>query len=509
MGVLENTLSVSFSQKDRAAIVRIRLTRSTPLGTVLQAIYPVFLPRNGVSGYGSPHIAVAAPGSANTIAYLPGGDVRRPGSHNATTTLPAADFSVSGISAKEVEGAQPIRVLSSGGIQGSPVLAPAIDLLVHNPQGRVSTSPAHGLTVAQLRLGGSQLHTVDSQTGKVVIPAFDVRRPLAQVDSRHFTRIDAVNLGALAWPERSQTRFALISRLTEIAATGCVLFGGRQLTESAPPRLPRALLDSMQAPEAARAGAALERASVHQRVAVMRECAGSLQLTSHLQAAGHARLPQVSALLVTNRPGAVQAAVERMAAQSYPELEVIVAIHGFPAPDTSSWSDGAKNILSHMIEVARVMNLGQALRIASERASGELVTKVDDDDVYGVDHIWQLVLAHMYSGAQLVGKPPEFTYIAPLKRTVRRGSRSEAFVNTVAGGTMLMRTSDLMGVGGWRPVPRSVDRALLDKVLDSGGLVYATSGVDFTYVRSDSGHTWSSPLGHFLKNNTEQWRGLG
>lgn len=265
----------------------------------------------------------------------------------------------------------------------------------------------------------------------------------------------------------------------------------------------------MQVSEAPRPGTALERASVHQRVAVMRECAGSLQLIAHLQAAGHASLPHVSALLVTNRPAAVEAAVERMAAQSYPQLEVIVAIHGFPAPDTSSWSDRAKNLVSHIVEVADVWNLGQALRIASDRASGDLVTKVDDDDLYGPDHIWQLVLARNYSGAQVVGKPPEFTYISPIDRTVRRKVRSEAYVTTVAGGTMMIEAGALRAIGGWRPVPRSVDRALLDRVIDAGGLVYATSGVDFTYVRSNSGHTWSSPLGNFLRNNTEQWRGVG
>ena len=34
----------------------------------------------------------------------------------------------------------------------------------------------------------------------------------------------------------------------------------------------------------------------------------------------------------------------------------------------------------------------------------------------------------------------------------------------VAGGTMLISRADLAMVGGWRPVPKSVDRALLDRV---------------------------------------------
>ena len=62
------------------------------------------------------------------------------------------------------------------------------------------------------------------------------------------------------------------------------------------------------------------------------------------------------------------------------------------------------------------------LGLAPGRAQGTLLAKVDDDDTYGTEHIWDLVLARHYSGATLVGKGTEFVYLETLDTTVRRPS---------------------------------------------------------------------------------------
>ena len=56
--------------------------------------------------------------------------------------------------------------------------------------------------------------------------------------------------------------------------------------------------------------------------------------------------------------------------------------------------------------------LGAALNSAAAAAGGTLLAKMDDDDAYGREHLWDLVLAQEYTQAQLVGKPPEFVYLA-------------------------------------------------------------------------------------------------
>ncbi len=106
---------------------------------------------------------------------------------------------------------------------------------------------------------------------------------------------------------------------------------------------------------------------------------------------------------------------------------------------------------------------GEAIGRATARARGSLITKFDDDDNYGPEHVWDLVLARLVSGATLVGKAAEFVHLHALDTTVRRqDGRAENYAGVVAGGTMLISRGDLEEVGGWRPVPRSIDRGLID-----------------------------------------------
>jgi len=154
------------------------------------------------------------------------------------------------------------------------------------------------------------------------------------------------------------------------------------------------------------------------------------------------------------------------------------------------------------------LNLGEALAEVTRRARGSLITKVDDDDRYGPEHIWDLVLARSYSGATVAGKGAEFVYLQSRDLTVRRYMGSEHYTDVVAGGAMLLSRGDLEDVGGWRPVPRSVDRALLDRVLHAGGLVYRTHGFGFIYTRHEHGHTWDPGVDYFLQDPRAAWRGL-
>lgn len=233
--------------------------------------------------------------------------------------------------------------------------------------------------------------------------------------------------------------------------------------------------------------------SVRQRRAAMRH---------HL--AGLAAPPTVSALLVTKRPQLLPAALTALAAQTYPELEIVVGVHGAPVPEHLPDPGRPLTVLS----VAGERNLGEALAVATAAASGRLVTKVDDDDRYGPDHVWDLVLARHYSGATVVGKGAEFVYLAPKRLTIRRQMAAETGTDTVAGGTIALAPDTLAELGGWPAVPRSVDRALLDRVLAAGGTIYRTHPLGFIYTRHGDGHTWDPGLGYFLRDRVRSWPGL-
>ena len=73
-----------------------------------------------------------------------------------------------------------------------------------------------------------------------------------------------------------------------------------------------------------------------------------------------------------------------------------------------------------MVDVAEHLPLGTVLNAAAAETSGTLHAKFDDDDIYGPEHLWDLVLAHEYSRAPLVGKGAEFVYLAGSDVTLNR-----------------------------------------------------------------------------------------
>ncbi|WP_175477260.1 glycosyltransferase [Ruania alba] len=221
------------------------------------------------------------------------------------------------------------------------------------------------------------------------------------------------------------------------------------------------------------------------------------------------RLPSMSAVLPSRRPELVAQMVAQVAAMHYDELEIVVALHGCPPPPGLTEAAAGRPLV--VLEFDADTIFGEVLNHACAAASGELICKVDDDDYFAPEHLWDLAAAHCYSGATLVGKMTTVVHLEALDTTVRRvyGAR-ESFTHRVAGSTMTIAAADLRAVGGWSPVPRAVDTALLRSVAEHQGTVYQPHDIGYIYVRrSDpNAHTWPAQTVHFLRNVREQWIGL-
>jgi len=218
--------------------------------------------------------------------------------------------------------------------------------------------------------------------------------------------------------------------------------------------------------------------------------------------------PSVSIVMSLHRPDHVAQAMAMVRRQTYPHVQLVLVNHGVPGLDIAHHLAGWAGEWV-MVDVPGEVTLGEALAVGSARADGVLIAKMDHDDFYSAEHIWDLVLARMYSGAQVVGKALDFIYLAAQDTTVFRPTyRAEKYADFVAGGTLLISRGDLAQVGGWRPVPRSVDRALLDEVLNAGGLVYRTHGLGYVYVRHAHGNTAQVRDEHFLTKTAAQYPGL-
>lgn len=218
-------------------------------------------------------------------------------------------------------------------------------------------------------------------------------------------------------------------------------------------------------------------------------------------------LPMVSVLLATCRPSLVDTAITSVAIQTYPHIELVLALHG------EGFDHDEIDVLrqrlpfsSKTVPVPRSAPLGTVLNEAVAASSGDLITKFDDDDLYGPEHLWDLVLAHEFSGACLVGKAAEYVYLERSNRTIQRfrgGAERLSSELSLAGGAMMISRSDLDSVLGWQDIPSGVDKALIEDVAASGRRLYRTHGKGYVLVRHGDSHTWGVDDAYFEEQAQE------
>ena len=244
-----------------------------------------------------------------------------------------------------------------------------------------------------------------------------------------------------------------------------------------------------------------ETHSIRSRRAALRGHTALARMRQLCQAAGlePPPLPSISVLLPTRRPDFLFRAVANVAGQDYPRLELVLALHGDGFADVEVARAVAP--LAGPVEIVRAeaeRPFTGLLNAATAAANGDLVTKMDDDDLYDPHHVWDLALAHEYAAAHLVGKGLEFVYLARRDQTLAlRRDAAESDSPHLAGGTLMISRDDLRAIGGWQGMAPYEDRILIDNVARAGGRVYQTHGTGYLLVRHGQRHSWEVPDGYF------------
>ena len=461
---------VAYLVEPRGAGAQVILTWHEPVDVAL-ALAAALRCLRPINKFGVGSMLTLAPGLPAAAAALAAGtrDVLLPerAIHGHlrrcdTLVVPTPD------SMSEVERAVTVVVASETWIVDGAAYLVAVDPSVHNPIGRRSMGATEVITASvageALKLRGSKLNLViagDLRSGDV-----EALRSMGVVTAED-------DLGP-RWTN-------------QLRACGLVLKSGSAIDYSTK----TSLADPLEA----------QVLSVKARHDALR---GSTP------AAALGCWPSVSAVLLTNRETYLTHSMQQIAKLDYPNLQVVVGLHGLEL--TSARIAELKDLAGREIEFISIssnLSFGAAMQLVSQSADGELITKMDDDDYYGSNHLWDLVLARMYSGAQVVGKALDWIYLEGEDTTVFRPTyAAEKYSFFVAGGTILISRADLDAVGGWRPVSKSIDRALLESVKQVGGLIYRTHGLGYIYVRHLAPHTASVSSEHFLSKTERTWPGL-
>lgn len=211
----------------------------------------------------------------------------------------------------------------------------------------------------------------------------------------------------------------------------------------------------------------------------------------------------VSVICVSNRPEMMRSFVETYRAQSYPHKELIMVAN----VDTFS-----ANQLEELLSVGRdvtllrtnaAYSLGESLNRARSVARGELWTKMDDDDFYGVNYLRDQILTMEASGATVVGKGTFYTYLKDEQRLLINPMTPELAPSDrfLHGGTILADRKAVEGIA-FQPVVQGTDSLFLQECKLTGQRIYSGDRFNFAYIRypDASHHTHGITNAQYTKN---------
>ena len=374
-----------------------------------------------------------------------------------------------------------------GGTAPSVVLAqaparlsvPAFDPRVHNPTGWQRRG-FHGVAA----LGPLEHLPPDSPADRVV-PSEESRGirwipPTKQVLLRGIHHLEDVQ----AFHRDAAARAAEIARL---AATGVVV----HLADGGPglePLLGAELFGLMTAGVRDLDAAGREALSVRMRRAALRghSLESRVRQAAELVLPDPPRLPLVSIVVATGRPERLDWVLGAVRRQGYPRLELVLALRGEGFGNVGPGAAGPAVPVT-VLGLDAGLALGPALDAATRASRGRYVTRMDDDGVYGGEHVEDLVLAQDYSQAELVGKASEFLYLAGAGRTVRRpasgAEQFETIGSPVDGAAVLVARRAYDRTGGWARSAPDACQSLVADVVRAGGRIYRTHPLGFMRVR--------------------------
>jgi hypothetical protein len=208
----------------------------------------------------------------------------------------------------------------------------------------------------------------------------------------------------------------------------------------------------------------------------------------------HERPPRsVSAVVPTNRPGHLDHVLEFVGRQDYPSLQLVLVLHGLD--EDAGLAARARDAGVGELVVVRApadVTLGACMNLGVDASDGDVIAKMDDDNVYGTAYLTDLVNAFSYTDAGVVGKLAHYVHLAASNAVLLRGAENEhRYVRLVQGGSMVMDGA-LVREARFEDVPRAVDTTFLDKVGAQGVRVYSADRFNYVSVRRAdvASHTW-------------------
>ncbi len=205
-------------------------------------------------------------------------------------------------------------------------------------------------------------------------------------------------------------------------------------------------------------------------------------------------LPVVSALVPTIRPHQIEHVFSTVGSQVDVEVEVVLLTHGFEVPEDEVRRLAEKHGVGRfkLLTASRDVTLGECLNRCVAVSTGQVLTKMDDDDYYGPRYLLDLLHALDYSKADVVGKQAHYMYFESNNATALRISHMEHRMTRFVMGPTITASREVFESHPFEALNRGEDTAFLKAVSTAGGSIYSADRFNFCQYRKGEGHTWDA-----------------
>jgi hypothetical protein len=222
--------------------------------------------------------------------------------------------------------------------------------------------------------------------------------------------------------------------------------------------------------------------------------------------------PQIDVMAATKRPEKLEFLFENLGRQTYPNFRVFLVAHGvqFDEQQTRSLAERAGVHLAAITHVPESVILGEVFNIGFGVTEASIVAKVDDDDIYGAEYLWDLYSALEFSGAEVAGKWAHYAYLeGPDALVYRYRDFEHRFTDVVAISTLLMRR-EVLEVERFPEMPWGSGSMFLRALGAQGGRVFAADRWNYLYIRGQDGNRNTFPISdlRLLANSDVICRGM-
>ena len=199
----------------------------------------------------------------------------------------------------------------------------------------------------------------------------------------------------------------------------------------------------------------------------------------------------VSVVVSTNRPEHLGRVLETYAAQLLQNRELIVVQHGFESSAELRSRASELGIESlTLLEASSSESLGACLNRGIDAASGDVIAKMDDDDIYGEHYLSDQLAALRYSNAELVGKQAHYLHLRNRDIVMCRFPEREHRYTDIVMGPTLMGRRELFRRFPFANRTLGEDTDLQRRIVADGARIYSADRFNFVQIRDSHSHTW-------------------